>query len=389
VTAVITEVEVNGLTPLEIGSHMIFGTASDLDLPAPEPPIAALERTIRAALLNPPCLVTFSGGRDSSAMLGLAARVAEREGLQAPIALTAEFPGAARSEELEWQELVMRRVKVSDWVRRSYGDELDLVGSTSTQLMRRDGLAYPFNLHLMAPLIAEARGGSLITGVGGDQYLAAAGGFRDVLARRRRPSKRELVNTAVGLSPDAVRKRLLRDDVTQTFPWLTAEGNARLSSRVLERELDTPIRWNLDLRQRWRSRSMRLNLASLERVARQLSVQLVHPFADDGFVASIATAGGAFGFRTRAEVMTLLFGDLMPDVLNRRPTKAAFDEVLWTAHSRDFVGSLEPGELDDAITSLGLSGLVDTEALLVHWRTPMPEATSFLLLQACWLVLRG
>src|SRR5690242_14000691 len=133
-----SSIDSRGLAPVEIASHVIFGSAAPAQhLPPPGRPVEALRDIVRKALLAPPCFITFSGGRDSSAMLALASQVAEHEGLPAPIALTAEFPGAAQSVEREWQELVIRSVKVLEWIRRSYGDELDLIGPVATDLMRR------------------------------------------------------------------------------------------------------------------------------------------------------------------------------------------------------------------------------------------------------------
>src|SRR6187402_2891367 len=132
-----SSVATRGLAPVEIASHVLFGQATRERLPEPTRPLEALHEIVRAALEAPPCFVTFSGGRDSSAILGLAALVAERHGLPAPIAVTAEFPDAAASDEREWQELVLRTVKVGDWIRRAYGDELDLVGPVATASLRR------------------------------------------------------------------------------------------------------------------------------------------------------------------------------------------------------------------------------------------------------------
>ena len=384
-----TAVATRGLAPVEIASHVLFGRATRAPLPRPGSSIEALRTIVRQALQAPPCFVTFSGGRDSSAMLGLAAQIAEREGLAPPIALTAEFPAAARSDEREWQELLIGSIKVGDWVRRAYGDELDLVGPVAAGLMRRDGLPYPFNLHLLEPLIAEARGGSLITGVGGDQFLDAAGDFRAVLARRVRPSRRDVLHTGIAISPRPVRRRLLRDDVSRPYEWLTPDGRTALDRALLERELDVPVRWNRELRERWRSRTMQVNLERIGELARHLDVAIVHPFTDARFVASLAHEGGAFGFHRRTEIMHRLFGDVLPDELNRRQTKAWFEEVIWNRHSKAFVASLDQDRVGRALEALGVDGLVDPQALLAAWREPMPHANSFLLLQGCWLALEG
>src|ERR1700749_707865 len=58
----------------------------------------ALESVIRPALERSPCLVSFSGGRDSSAVLAAAAALARREGLPLPIPATIVFPAAAATD---------------------------------------------------------------------------------------------------------------------------------------------------------------------------------------------------------------------------------------------------------------------------------------------------
>jgi hypothetical protein len=45
-----------------------------------------LEELISPALERPPCVIGFSGGRDSSSLLALATHLARREGLPMPVA---------------------------------------------------------------------------------------------------------------------------------------------------------------------------------------------------------------------------------------------------------------------------------------------------------------
>ena len=51
------------------------------------------------ALRRPPCLVSFSGGLDSSALLAVATAVARREGLDDPVPATLVVPGSPESDE--------------------------------------------------------------------------------------------------------------------------------------------------------------------------------------------------------------------------------------------------------------------------------------------------
>jgi asparagine synthase (glutamine-hydrolysing) len=62
-----------GMTPLELVSGMVRGIdPTTTPLPAAPPGLttkAALEEVVRRALQRPPCVVSFSDGRDSSAIL--------------------------------------------------------------------------------------------------------------------------------------------------------------------------------------------------------------------------------------------------------------------------------------------------------------------------------
>ena len=60
-------------------------------------PREAMERVLREALQRAPCIVAFSGGRDSSAVLALAVDLARREGLQEPLPVTRRFLNAPMS----------------------------------------------------------------------------------------------------------------------------------------------------------------------------------------------------------------------------------------------------------------------------------------------------
>ncbi len=82
-------------TSLEIASCSVTGShredatgagAPGPRVPAPPAPTAreAIERAVLPALQRQPCLVAFSGGRDSSAVLAVAALVARRPGWRSP-----------------------------------------------------------------------------------------------------------------------------------------------------------------------------------------------------------------------------------------------------------------------------------------------------------------
>jgi asparagine synthase (glutamine-hydrolysing) len=382
-----------GLSPLEVASHILVGPDSASREPprSPHPSaLAALEDALRRALARPPCLIAFSGGRDSSALLAVAMRVARAEDLRLPIPITARFPHAATAEEAEWQALAVRHTAAEDWIEREMGDDLDLVGPVSAGIMRAHGLPYPYNLHLLAPLMEEARGGTLVTGLGGDQALLAAGKALDTLARRRRPHPRDALRVAGGLAPRPVRHSLLRRrEAPMNFPWLTSTANAELARRWLEDGARQPFWWDRVLLNFWRSRFMQTTLRRIEALADSIGTQVSHPLSDPGFIAALARDGGRTGFRNRTDAMHALFGGELPPELLSRGSKASFNEVLWNTHTRAFVDTLDKDRLRIALDQLDLADAVDADAVCAHWRGDEPMANSFLLLQGCWLALEG
>jgi Asparagine synthase len=384
-------VDTNGLAPLEVASSIVLGDEPGVPehLPAggARDAVAELERSLLRALQRPPCLVSFSGGRDSSALLAVALRVARREGLSDPVAVTARFPGTVRTAEEGWQEQMVSHLGLSDWVRLDFGDELDLVGPVARGLMAREALPYPSNLHLMFPMLERAHGGTFVTGLGGDQTLVPAGRPLDVLAARVRPTPRDLLRVGFAMAPRPVRRPVLRRRGMLSFPWLRREANATLGHAWLEEELRQPLRWNARLRSSWRSRYMVLTIRRLGLMGAVAGAECVHPFTEPGFLAALAETGGRTGFESRTAAMRALFADALPPALVSRPTKASFNEVLWNRHTREFLAGTDDGMLATALGTLGLDEIVDLAALSRHWRGDEPLANSFLLLQACWLAL--
>jgi asparagine synthase (glutamine-hydrolysing) len=123
------------------------------------------------ALSRPPCKVAFSGGRDSSAILAIATYVARRHGLHDPIPLTFRYEEYPRTWEDEWQELMVRHLDIRDWEIVAIRAEFDVLGPTARDTLHRHGLFWPPNSYTMMPMFQAARGGSLLTGRGGDEVF--------------------------------------------------------------------------------------------------------------------------------------------------------------------------------------------------------------------------
>ncbi len=103
----------------------------------------------------------------------------------------------------------------------------------------------------------------------------------------------------------------------------------------------------------------------------------MHPLANTRFLAALAALPRRARFADRTTAMRAVFGDLLPDAILARETKASFDGAFWNRHSRAFAASWNGEAADPA--------LVDADALRAEWAQERPDARTFTLLQAAWL----
>jgi hypothetical protein len=342
-------------------------------------PIDALEQAILPALRRAPCVVGFSGGRDSSAVLAVATRLARREGLALPIPVTMRFPWAPASGESEWQERVVNHLGLTDWERVEPG-ALDLIGPVAARGLRKHGLLWPANVHSQIPVIERAPGGSVLTGLDGDAIFGGWPWARlaSVLTFRVVPEPRDVLRLARAAAPRAVRRWLARrrsPDGDRGGAWLRPEAR-----QGFERELAidaSPRRWDGHIEQLARERYLTVGSASLQALADDTDTLMVHPFLDRRFLAALRDAGGAFGWGDQTATTAAVFGDLLPSETVARASKAAFDDVFWSDQSREFARDWD-GE--------GVAQeLVDPEALRSEWLAEIPDFRTATLLQATWL----
>jgi asparagine synthase (glutamine-hydrolysing) len=369
------------LTPLEVASGLVFGLAPTRPMATEVvgEPIDALERVVLSALRRPPCIVSFSGGRDSSAVLAVAVRVARREGLPLPIPSTNRFPVAKNSLESDWQERVVAHLGLDDWLKPEFTDELDCVGPVATSVLRRHGLLWPFNAHFHVPHLEAAAGGSLLTGIGGDEILSPSSWAREraVLTGRARPELRDVLRVGFLAAPPSVRRAVLRRRAPFEYSWIRPSAHRALSADWAAHGASEPYSWEAQFDWRLRFRYLHVGLASLALLADDFSARIVHPFTDPAFSAALARLPKPRRYPDRTAAMRLLFGDLLPDDVLARTTKSTFDEAFWSGWSRalatDWTGAGADPEL------------VDIEALRTEWSTADPDPRSFTLVQAAWL----
>ena len=334
-----------------------------------------------AALQRPPCLVSFSGGRDSSAVLGVAAHVARREGLQAPVPATLRFPSAEETAESDWQEQVVEYLGLTEWIRLDVSTELDCVGPVASATLARHGLLWPCNAHFHVPVLEQARDGALLTGIGGDEMFGPSRWWRArrVLARRRPPSPREALAVGLALAPPLLRRPLLRRRVEAPFPWLLPGAVAELERGLAADEADEPFAWKAGITWRAGRRYLHVGTESLAALAQAENVALSHPLLDPAFVAALAALPRAGRFRNRQEAMNSLFHDVLPAGVRARRTKAAFDGAFWHEHSRELVARWNGEGIDES--------LVDVDRLRTEWQSDAPDPRTFTLLQSVKIAL--
>jgi asparagine synthase (glutamine-hydrolysing) len=328
-------------------------------------------------------VISFSGGRDSSAMLATAARVARREGLDLPIPATLVFPMAEESNEDEWQRKVLDHLGITEWERLEFRDELDAVGPVATGALRRHGLLWPFNTHFHAPIIELAAGGTVVTGFGGDELgnsLVASRAERMVAARRIRHWQ-DLLVIGLAVSPRPLRAEVHRRRAlaeSSDLPWLTPVGLEEVARAQGRDEGAMPFGWEAKLRRGlWTGRYFRICTDSFRVLGAYHDVEVVHPFVDGQVVDALGKVGGYRGFDDRTDLMRSVFGELLPADLIGRSTKGGFTDPLWTDTAMRFAREWSGGGVD--------TSLVDPDALRRHWAGSSRNLLSTTLLQAAWL----
>lgn len=383
------------LTPLELARGIVSGIDPDTP-PLPEAPPglsarAALENVVLAGLLRPPCVVSFSGGRDSSAVLALATRVARREGLALPVPVTLRLPRYPDADEDAWQELVVRHLSLPHWIRLSFDHELDTVGPYAQAMLNRHGLRWPSNVHSHLPIAERAPGGTVLTGFGGDELLYPGWVWHrvnQVLAGRIRPTRRDLARIAAAYSPAPLRRVVLRRRLqllrpVPPAPWLRPDVQRRVAEVLLDELVAEPARWDraVDLAW-WRLRYRRVAEDTLARVGGMHGAVMRHPLTDGVVLAAIIREAGRAGFGDRTAAMAHLVGDLLPADLITRPTKAAFTGAFWNRHTAAFAAGWDGTGVDP--------DLVDIDVLRGMWTSKErpPDVRTSSLLQLAWLAGR-
>jgi asparagine synthase (glutamine-hydrolysing) len=371
--------------PLEVAVGWIYGLEPATDLPRETPaPRAALAAALRPALQAGPCYVTFSGGRDSSAVLAAATALARAEGLEPPVPVTRVYPDIPATDESNWQRRVIDHLGLKDWIRLEYRDgETDLLGEAAQEGVRADGLLWPPAVHTHRAMFSRLGGGSLLTGEGGDAVIGPRRGTALAALRRGRLNPATL-RAAVGaaLPRPLLERRLVRRAMdTPHSRWLRPAAMARHARRLAADEAQEPLRFDAGTWFLTRPRAFHALVHNHAAVASGFGLRVVEPLLDPGFIAALARWGGAWGPGGRTAMMTALFSDLLPAAVLERTSKAAFNLVYTGPATREFAQSWDGTGVDH--------DLVDAEQLRAVWLSETPTMSAGVLLHGAWLAAQG
>jgi asparagine synthase (glutamine-hydrolysing) len=371
------------MDPLEIAGGWVNGYDPVAFPDGPfDNPRRVLDRMLAGRLSRTPCLVAFSGGRDSSVLLAATVAVARREGLPLPVPITLTYPGASGTDESEWQQAVLDHLGVDERIVLTVHDEHDPLGPLAAPVLRRHGLVWPPNFTPTMRLVACARGGVLLTGEGGDETfgLKRITPVTKILKTRGRAAPAVHTDAARALSPAVSRRRqALRTRYRR--PWLRPEVDAMLAARDAADTVAFSLHagrntWQFAIR-----RCARISYESMRVLAAEQDVDYVQAFAEPDLVASVAAAGGFWGWTGRTATMRALFGELLPRTVLERQTKAYFAGAVFRRYTREFARTWNGDGVDPE--------LVDPGALRANWLAETPHAPSMSLLQQAWLAQRA
>jgi asparagine synthase (glutamine-hydrolysing) len=108
-------------------------------------------------------------------------------------------------------------------------------------------------------------------------------------------------------------------------------------------------------------------------------VRVLHPLLEPLVLAGLSNTGGRRGWPDRTSALRQLVGDLLPEAVVARRSKAAFTEALVGERMRTFARQWS----GDGVA------LVDPEALRHEWLSPSPVFQSMTALHAAWIHDQG
>lgn len=346
----------------------------------------ALRDVLRDIVGSGPVFVSFSGGRDSSAILAVATSVARELGSDLPVPVTYRYPGDPNADEDEWQDLVLRHLGVTEPLVLDITEQHRLLGEPAQASMARRGLVWPVPANLQHEMYSQVGGATLLTGEGGDELLsglrvAPVARVLRTFRRRRRPGRRQLWQAGRALLPQRVTTPGAAASLQQELvPWLRGTARDQFAAEI-RRDLTEPVRWDEAIRKAAQRPLGRAVYHNLDVVAREYDVRLVHPLLAPEFVSAWMVDGGRWGFTGRTTAMRYLFDDVLPERILGRSSKAFFNTSRFGDAERAFARQWDGRGLD--------RDHVDPEVLRQVWLRDDVGGPCDTALMAAWMASEG
>lgn len=379
------------LSPIEIAMGLPRIESADV-LPRAEIPAAAsgarlvLREVLGKAMASGPVFVSFSGGRDSSAVLAAAVSVAREHGIDMPVPVTYRYPGDQDADEDEWQDLVLRHIGVTEQVVLEITDQQRLLGRLAKESMATRGLVWPASVNLDHEMLSLVSGGVLLTGEGGDELFsgrrsAPVASLRQTMLRGKRPRRRQLRAVGRALAPQRVSVRATAEQIQADFaPWLRGAAREQFIATGASHQSE-PLRWDRAIRAAAQRPLSRAVYHNLDLVARDYNVHILHPLLDPEFVSAWIGDGGRFGVTDRTAAMRQLFDEVLPEPILARSSKSFFNASRFGAGERDFARRWNGQGLDVQH--------IDPDVLRRTWLTAELIGRSDIALMAAWMASEG
>ncbi len=340
----------------------------------------AIELELLEVLQRGPCVISFSGGRDSSALLAIALHVARREGLPEPVAVTDRYPHVPESLEDDWQRMVIDHLRCTTWeiLDHPVGAH-ELLGDLTLHWLERLGVLHPFNWATFAGSMQLATGGTLVTGYGGDEiFVGSLRPYYSALRNRIRPPLRRTHTLPFELLPARARARLFRRHTRPGRARLARGGPAARLIATEARDIAS-VPWAYDemITGAYLDRDHQAVVESTAALGRELGAAVRHPSRSGRVLSAAARQYGSAHPRGRAAGLRELVGDLLPDAALTRASKADF--TMWS------LGDLTRERLREW-GGVGIDEQrIDRQRMLDELLSDDPTAQAFLAVHAGWL----
>lgn len=230
----------------------------------------------------------------------------------------------------------------------------------------------------------------MLSGVFGDELFSTGWAWHrenQVVQGRKPVLRADAARIAISLGPTSLRHWFLRERGRRTNrdlqrprpPWMRAEAFEAVVAADAAASARESLSFRGSVRRTlWPLRSRVVGNRSMHTLADDYDVVYSAPFAHPRFVAALTTERGWRMFPDRTAGVRWLVGDLLPDELPSRTTKAWFDSAFFNRHARDFAAAWSGRGVD--------STYVDPEELRRGWlEHDEPDARTYLLLQRAWL----